>query len=75
MWCPARPSTVVKWNQSALRSEAVYAAEGSAQKMTQALWRSPEDFQWISVIECGIIHIVGVCFHFFQIVTALFLPF
>ncbi|XP_051033225.1 zinc finger protein 120-like [Phodopus roborovskii] len=74
MGCPPKPSAVVKWNQPEPRQEVVCTAEASASEVTQALWRSPEDCEWLPVISSRVIYTVGVCFSFFQNVSTLILP-
>ena len=37
----------MEWIQPEPRRQDVCAAEGRAGEMTQALWRSPEDREWI----------------------------
>ncbi|XP_026641154.1 zinc finger protein 120-like isoform X1 [Microtus ochrogaster] len=73
MGCASRPSAVVTWNQSEPRRE-VCTADGRASEVTQALWRGPEDCEWVPAISSGVIYAVGVSFSFFQNVTALILP-
>lgn len=48
-WAP-RITAVLRWSRPEPRREAVCLAEGRAWEETWALWRSPEDCEWITEI-------------------------
>lgn len=61
IWYPPKTSAVVKWNQSEPRRvftepKEVCTADGRASEVTQALWRNPEDCEWVPVISSGVIY-------------------